>query len=105
MARVALEAKAEDVVILDLRKLSYSFDFFVLCSASSDRRILTIAEGIEEKLAPHPVDLRHREGHEQGGWILLDYGPVVTHIFSPEVRQFYGLERLWADAPTVPVGS
>ena len=101
MARTALGAKAEDVVILDLRKLSFSFDFFVLASASSDRRIGTVAEDIEEELHSSGVTPGHLEGQREGGWVLLDYGFVVAHIFDPEVRRFYGLERLWADAPRV----
>ncbi len=103
MAQSALDAKAEDVVVLDLRKLSYSFDFFVLCSVSSDRRVQTIADDIGEKFSNHGMRAGHMEGLPEGGWVLLDYGPVVAHIFSPELRQFYGLERLWSDAPRVPL--
>ncbi|MBI3333724.1 MAG: ribosome silencing factor [Candidatus Omnitrophica bacterium] len=99
MARAALDAKAEDLVILDLRKLSFSFDFFVLCSAASDRRVQAIADGIREKLSPSGLRPGHLEGKGQGGWVLLDYGAVVAHLFSPEVRRFYDLERLWGDAP------
>jgi ribosome-associated protein len=101
MARAALNAKAEDMVILDLRKLSYSFDFFLLCSASSDRRIETVADHILEALSQADLKPAHREGRPDGGWLLLDFGPVVAHVFSPEAREFYKLERLWADAPQV----
>lgn len=100
MARSALATKAEEVVVLDLRRLSGSFDFFVLCTGSSDRRIQTIADEVEEVLSAHGVNRRHVEGMD-GSWMLLDYGPVVGHIFSPERRKFYCLERLWADAPRV----
>ncbi len=103
MARTALDAKAEDVVILDLRKLSFSFDFFVLANASSGRRIVTVAEDIEEELSSRGVRPGHVEGQREGNWVLLDYGPVVAHIFAPEVRQFYRLERLWADAPRLSI--
>lgn len=99
MARAAASVKAEEPVLLDLRKLSYSFDFFFLCSAESSRRIQTIADHIEEDLDGNGARLRHREGHADGGWLLLDYGSVVAHIFSPEARRFYELERMWADAP------
>lgn len=94
-----MDAKAEDLMILDLRKLSFSFDFFVLCSAASDRQIQAVSERIHEKLSPNGRHLLHREGEGRSGWVLLDYGPVVAHLFSPEVRQFYSLERLWGDAP------
>ncbi len=103
MAHKALDAKADEVVILDLRKLSFSFDFFVLCSAVSDRRIQTIAEDIREKLSNGGERSGHEEGRPDGGWVLLDYGSVVCHIFEPEARRFYGLERLWADAPHLSV--
>ncbi len=93
-----MASKAEEVVILDLRRLSTFFDFFVLCTGSSDRRIQTIADHVEETLSVHGVNRRHIEGMD-GSWMLLDYGPVVGHLFSPELRKFYSLERLWADAP------
>ena len=101
IASAAQQAKAEDVVILDLRKLSYSFDFFVICTGSSDRRVRTITDDVEEALDPLGVRRHHQEGNGQGGWVLLDYGPVVGHIFDPELRDYYRLERLWADAPRV----
>ena len=106
MAEKALDAKAEDVVILDLRKLSFSFDFFVVCSAASDRRMQTVSDNIRESLNGHGERGGHGEGGKgEGGWVLLDYGSVVCHIFQPEVREFYGIERLWADAPHVSTAS
>lgn len=103
MAEAALDSKAEEVVILDLRKLSFSFDYFVLCSATSDRHLQTVAEGIGERFAGNGFRSTHREGRPEGGWVLLDYGPVVAHVFLPETREFYRLERLWADAPRLSV--
>ena len=99
MAHAALDAKADEPIILDLRKLSYSFDYFFLCSAESNRRIQTVAEHIEEGLSEEGASVRHREGRAEGGWLLLDYGSVIAHIFSPDARRFYELERMWADAP------
>ncbi len=95
--------KAEEVVILDLRRLSFSFDFFVICTGSSDRRIRAIAEGIEEKLSSLGERPGHLEGRQEGSWLLLDYGSLVAHIFATEIRDFYGLERLWADAPRLRI--
>lgn len=103
MAQAALDVKAEDLILLDLRKLSYSFEFFLICSAGSDRRILTVVEKIEESLKEKGYRPLHREGRPEGGWMLLDFGSVVAHVFAPEARQFYQLERLWADAPRVHV--
>lgn len=101
MAQAALNAKAEELVLLDLRKLSFSFDFFLICSAISGRRIQTVIEEIIEKLSEKGVRPLHREGRSEGGWMLLDFGSVVGHVFSPDARRFYRLERLWADAPRV----
>ncbi len=101
MAQTALDAKAEEPVILDLRKLSYSFDYFFLCSAESDRRVQAVADHLEETLDGEGIRLRHREGHPEGGWLLLDFGSIIAHIFSPEARSFYELERMWADAPQI----
>ena len=103
MARAAADAKAEEVVVLDLRKLSYSFDYFLLCTAASDRRIQTVADEMVEALAQMDGYSPHRQGKPEGGWVLLDFGPVVGHIFSPQARVFYRLERLWADAPRLRI--
>ena len=103
MVQVALDAKAEDPVILDLRKLSFSFDFFVLLTAASDRRIQTIVDEIAEKVSGNGSRPPRREGSPEAGWVLLDEGAVVAHIFTPELREFYDLERLWADAPHVAI--
>ena len=103
MARAALDAKAEELVILDLRKLSYSFDFFFLCNASSERRLETISDHILEVLSGEGVKPFHHEGRPEGGWLLLDFRGVVGHVFSSEARAFYALERLWSDAPRLKV--
>ena len=103
MAQAALDSKAEELVILNLQKLSFSFDFFFLCNASSERRIRAIADAIQEKLSEKKERSLHLEGVPEGGWLLLDYGAVVGHIFSSEARQFYSLERLWADAPRLKI--
>ena len=103
MARSALDVKAEEPVILDLRKLSYSFDFFFLCNAESGRRIQTVVDHVEEDLRLDQIRPQHREGRPEAGWLLLDYGSVVAHVFSPESRHFYELERMWADAPRLRI--
>ena len=103
IAKTALEHKAEDVVVLDLRKLSTSFDFFVIASASSDRRIRTVADAVQEALEQKGVEAHHAEGQREGLWVLLDYASVIAHFFSPEMRKFYDLERLWGDAARVSI--
>jgi len=98
--KLALDKKAFDVKILDLRKLSNIADFFVICSAEVELHAKAIADHITENLTQKGVRVWHNEGYEASRWILLDYVDVVIHIFLKELRQFYGLERLWGDAPT-----
>lgn len=100
-AEAALDTRANNVVILDLRGLSSITDFFVICSGNSDRHVEGIANNIEEKLEEHSTKLWHREGGRKATWILLDYIDAIVHVFTEEVRDFYGLERLWGDAPRV----
>ena len=101
VARCAALRNCEDVVILDLRKLSPVTDFFVLCTGTSDRQIRAVADDIDE----HAEDLGHKRlgwaGREVAQWILLDYFDVVVHIFDAERRSYYDLEMLWGDAQRV----
>ena len=100
----AAEAKhAEDIVVLDLRDLTLVTDYFVICTGTSRVQIRAITSGILESMrdvSPHVV----REGGEDAQWVLLDYGDVVVHVFGPEARTFYRLERLWGDAHVVTRG-
>jgi ribosome-associated protein len=99
-ARASSEKQADDVVILDVHELIVITDFFVICSASTNRQIKTVIENVEERLRTqlgvHPV---RREGEADAGWWLLDYIDVVVHVFGTEERAYYDLERLWRDAP------
>jgi len=100
-ARAALDHKAIDLVILSIQGLSSFTDYFVIASGSSDRQVQAIASHIEETLAGFGVFPLGIEGKREGRWILLDYGEVVVHIFYHPVREFYDLERLWADAQKI----
>jgi ribosome-associated protein len=93
------EKKAEDVVILDMRKLTSFTDFFLICTGESEPQIKAISKNVQEKLAELGWKPGHLEGRSDTGWVLLDYSDFVVHIFSPEKRGYYELERLWADAP------
>lgn len=95
---LALEKKAFDVKILDLRRLSSVCDFFVICSASVEVHARAIADWVIESLEKRGIRYWHNEGYQACRWILLDYVDVVIHIFLPGVRQFYSLEKLWGDA-------
>jgi ribosome-associated protein len=102
-ARVALEKKAGDLVALDVHALSTIGDYFLICCGNSTTQIEAIAEAMEAALKAEGVRVSHREGLRESGWILLDYGDVIIHVFLPETRRFYALERLWGDAPELPV--
>jgi ribosome-associated protein len=100
-ARVAADNKARDVVVLDLRGITPLYDFFVLVTGNSRRQIHTVTEEIDAAMRERG-DLRYSvEGYEASRWVVQDYGDVVVHVFSPEAREYYALEDLWADAPRV----
>lgn len=90
------QKKGEDIVIYDLRNLSPITDYFIISTGLSDVHVKTIAEHIMEQERP-----QHAEGLEAASWVLLDFIDVIVHVFSKETREFYGLERLWGDAPIV----
>ena len=98
-AQCALERKAFDVVVLDLRGISSATDWFVIASGSSDIHVRAIAEHIIEELKKDGERPGHVEGLETGRWVLVDYIDFVIHAFHPSAREFYQLESLWGDAP------
>jgi ribosome-associated protein len=102
-AGAALDKKAIDLAVLDLQALSGIADFFLICSARSTPQADTIAEAVRVALRAHGVRPRHTEGSADSGWLLLDYGDVVVHIFLEATRDFYALDRLWSDAPLLSV--
>ncbi|MBI4596425.1 MAG: ribosome silencing factor [Candidatus Tectomicrobia bacterium] len=104
-SQAAIEKKALDPVILDLRGISDVTDFFFICSAGSLPHLQAIAENIQEKLEVQDVFCLGREGFSDAKWILLDYGDLVIHIFHQEQREFYDLERLWGGAPHISLVS
>ena len=99
--RAAEDKKAEDLVILDLRKAGGFTDRFVICSGANPRQIRAIADGVLEQLASMGTKPAHVEGYERSEWILIDYFDFIVHVFARETRLFYGLERLWGNAERV----
>ena len=97
----AEDKKAIDVVLLDLRKAAGFADYFLICSGANSRQTRAIADGIIETLAGAGSKPAHVEGYERSEWILLDYFDFIVHIFAPETRLFYGLERLWGNAERI----
>jgi len=100
-AQAALEKKAFNVTILELKKVSSLTDYFLICSGRSDRQVQAIAQSIEEKMGEQGVQPLGEEGKREGRWVLMDYDDVVIHIFYDQVRLYYDLEGLWIEAPRI----
>jgi ribosome-associated protein len=103
IARLALDKKADDVRVLDLRGLVSFTDFFVICSGESTQKVKAIVDNIEDGLSGKKIRPLGIEGRTFGHWVLMDYDDVVVHVFEGETRSYYELEKLWLDAPVVPV--
>ncbi len=101
LSRFALEKKAYDLVLMEVRELTSIADYFIICSGRSDRQVQSIAQGIEEKLGERGVYPLSVEGMGRGQWVLMDFADVIVHIFYQPVREFYDLEGLWGHAPRV----
>jgi ribosome-associated protein len=95
--------KAQNIVVLDVNRISSIASYFVLCTGDNPRQNQAIAEDIREKLSGIDIKPLHSEGTGGSGWVLMDYDDIIIHIFLPEVREFYDLEGLWGDAPTLPI--
>ena len=97
------DKKGADVVVLDLRNTPAFTDFFVLCSGNSQRQVKAIADAVEEALRAAKLRPAHIEGYDRADWILIDYFSFIVHVFTPQTRSFYALERLWGDAERIEV--
>jgi ribosome-associated protein len=98
-----LDKKAGDLIAFDVRKLTTIADYFIICSAESQRQVRAIRDHIEFTLSKQGCHLFSAEGEESSRWILMDFSDVIVHIFKDDVRPFYALERLWGDAPRLDV--
>jgi ribosome-associated protein len=96
----AADKKAEDVTVLDLRKASAFTDFFLICTGTNLRQVQAIADAVEEAVGIKPSLV---EGYARGQWVLIDYFDFIVHVFMPQTREFYALERLWGDAKKIEV--
>ena len=101
----AEDKKAVDIMVLDLRKAAGFTDFFVVCSGTNVRQVHAIADGIVEALGEDGIKPAHVEGYDRSEWILIDYFDFIVHVFAPETRVFYGLERLWGNAERIEASS
>jgi ribosome-associated protein len=102
-ARAALDRKALDLVVLDVKALSSVTDYFLVCSGRSTTHLASITDAIRAELKQEGVRPLHAEGATDSGWVLLDYGDVLMHVFLEDTRAYYALERLWGDAPSISV--
>ncbi len=98
IANVMNDKKAEDIEILGIKDLTVIADYFVICTGRNSNQISSICDEIEEKLKDQGIKAGHIEGLRSNNWILMDYGSVIVHIFSPADRDFYQLDKIWADA-------
>lgn len=101
IVEVASDNLASDIVMLDLRGLASFTDYFVVMSADSSRLIQALEADIARTMKESKLNIHRREGSAATGWVLMDCSNVIVHIFAPEEREFFGLERLWARAPQV----
>ena len=98
IAAIASDSLASDILVLDIQRVSPIADFFVICSADNPRQLRAVADQIQEQLRDDGVRPERREGLPESGWVVLDYGAVIAHLFTTEQRAFYRLEDLWSDA-------
>lgn len=96
-----LSRKAVELRVLNLAAVTDFTDYFIVCSGTNQRQNQAIADAVEGALKAEKVRPLHVEGYNNGRWVLMDYGDFLVHVFDPQTREFYGLERLWSDAPEV----
>lgn len=101
ISELALEKKAENIVVMDVKEIAGFTNYFVIASGNSDTHLKTLADYIEDELSQYKVKVWHKEGYENLKWILMDYINVVVHLFDIETRKLYDLETLWADAEKI----
>lgn len=101
MAEILSDTPASNTLVIDIHALSSIADYFVICSGENERQLRAISNTVLDKLNDDRLRPLRTEGEPQSGWIVLDYGDVVAHVFDIDVREFYRLETLWAEAPTV----
>ncbi len=100
---IASDRKAEDIVMLDISKVSIIADYFVICTGTGDRHVKAIAKEIDEQLGHEKLNPLNLEGMVEAKWVLMDYGAVIVHVFDQPTRDMYRLEELWASAQPVLV--
>jgi len=100
-AEAADDKKAEDIEILNLEGLTVIADYFVICSANSDKQVKAIYRAVDEKLSELNIEAKKVAGLDDARWVLMDYADVIVHVFQKREREYYDLDRLWADAEKI----
>ncbi|MBY0088302.1 ribosome silencing factor [Brevibacillus sp. M2.1A] len=101
VVKAAEDKKAENLKVLDIKKLSVIADYFMICHGNNERQVQAIVREIRDQAHKNGFDVRGIEGADEGRWVLVDLGDIVIHVFHREDREFYNLERLWKDAEEV----
>jgi ribosome-associated protein len=107
MAEIAVKAldskKAKDITLLETKDITVLADYFIICTAGSTTQIKTLTDEVDKALTEQGEPALRTEGYRNGGWVLVDFGCLIVHIFLQEIREFYDLERLWSDAPQIDI--
>ena len=105
IADLMLEKRAHDITIMDLRAITSVTDYFLICSADSNIQVKAIVDHFNDTLREDGVKPYHVEGYAGQSWVIVDYVDIVVHVFLPDTREYYGIERLWADAETTTIAN
>ncbi len=105
IVRTLNEKKASDITLLEIEKLTVLADYFVICTGTSTTHIRALSDEVERVMASYEITPHHIEGYLSGGWLLMDFGSVVVHLFLKDMREFYMLERMWQDAGRVDISA
>jgi len=103
VAKAADDKRAEDIIALDMNGISLLTDYFIICHGNSDKQVQAIAREMRDKAEEKGFTVKRIEGFDEAKWVLVDLGDVVAHVFHRDERSYYNLERLWGDAPFVPL--
>lgn len=101
IAKLLESKKAADMKAIEIKDLTTLGDYFIIASGASNTQVRALADAVEDGMSKRGIEPRRTEGYQSAVWIVLDYGEVIVHIFHEQTREFYSLERLWADAPQI----
>ncbi|WP_377888410.1 ribosome silencing factor [Alkalihalobacillus sp. R86527] len=102
-AKAADDKRAEDIIALNMNGVSLIADYFLICHGNSEKQVQAIATEVKKQALEQGMDVKRLEGYDQARWVLVDLGSVIVHIFHKDERNYYNLEKLWGDAPHLPL--